>query len=271
MKFALVNGDKAEATKRAKGLCQVCGSELIAKCGEVKINHWAHKGNRNCDPWWEKETDWHRAWKDNFPKEWQEFVHIDKQTGEKHIADVKTSSGWCIEFQHSHLKPEERRARNAFYGKLVWVVDGTRLPTYKKQFEKILSEAIPVSGSKRIFHIACPEECGLLREWHEKGICVFFDFQEVNKNRQSHLWLLFPKTAYRDTYILSCTRQEFIDYHNNSKFDAVKEQIDTFLAVENTKKQITQSNLTKGLAKRFPDPLAIKPGNMRRGWGSLQS
>ena len=47
MKFALINGDKAEATKGAKGFCPSCGSELIAKCGEVKVNHWAHKGNRN--------------------------------------------------------------------------------------------------------------------------------------------------------------------------------------------------------------------------------
>lgn len=69
MKFALINGDKAEATKGAKGVCPSCGSELIAKCGEVKVDHWAHKGNRNCDPWWENETDWHRSWKGNFPKD----------------------------------------------------------------------------------------------------------------------------------------------------------------------------------------------------------
>lgn len=52
MKFALINGIKEEATKGAKGLCPICDSELVAKCGEVKINHWAHKGKRMCDPWW---------------------------------------------------------------------------------------------------------------------------------------------------------------------------------------------------------------------------
>ena len=60
MKFAIVNGTKCEAIKRVKGFCLRCGSELIAKCGEVRINHWAHKGTRNCDPWWENETNWHR-------------------------------------------------------------------------------------------------------------------------------------------------------------------------------------------------------------------
>ena len=57
MKYALVNGEKEEATKGAKGVCQICDSELIAKCGEVNINHWAHKGNHNCDPWLENETN----------------------------------------------------------------------------------------------------------------------------------------------------------------------------------------------------------------------
>jgi len=49
MKFAVFNNNKIEASKGAKGYCPSCGSELIAKCGNVKINHWAHKGNRNCD------------------------------------------------------------------------------------------------------------------------------------------------------------------------------------------------------------------------------
>ena len=83
MKFALVDGNKTEATKGAKGICPICGSELIAKCGEVKINHWAHKGIRNCDPWWENETEWHRSWKNNFPAEWQEIVLPDEQTARK--------------------------------------------------------------------------------------------------------------------------------------------------------------------------------------------
>ena len=63
MKFALVDNDKLESTKGLKGTCQICGSELIAKCGTVKINHWAHKGTRICDPRWENETEWHRIWK----------------------------------------------------------------------------------------------------------------------------------------------------------------------------------------------------------------
>ncbi|MCA6063582.1 competence protein CoiA [Thalassolituus marinus] len=111
MKYAIVNNEKIEATKGGKGSCPSCASELIAKCGELKVNHWSHKGSRNCDPWWENETEWHRSWKDYFPKEWQEVVHFDN-SGEKHIADVKTKNGWVLEFQHSFLNPEERQSRN---------------------------------------------------------------------------------------------------------------------------------------------------------------
>ena len=95
MKYALSNKDRIEATPKANGICQCCESDLIAKCGTQKIWHWAHKGKRNCDHWWENETQWHRDWKDNFPKEWQEVVHLSDD-GEKHIADVKTPNGLVV-------------------------------------------------------------------------------------------------------------------------------------------------------------------------------
>src|SRR5437016_211255 len=110
MKFATVENQRVEATvSGARGVC-FCGAELIAKCGTVRINHWAHKGDRLCDPWWE-ETEWHRTWKNQFPVAWQE-IGQKSENGEWHFADVKTDRGWVLEFQHSHLKPEERLARN---------------------------------------------------------------------------------------------------------------------------------------------------------------
>ena len=81
MRYALSNEGRIEATPKANGICQCCGSDLIAKCGTQKIWHWAHKGKRNCDHWWENETQWHRDWKDNFPKEWQEVIHYPMECG----------------------------------------------------------------------------------------------------------------------------------------------------------------------------------------------
>ena len=132
MKYALSNKDRIEATPKAKGICQCCGSELVAKCGTQKIWHWAHKGKRNCDHWWENETQWHRDWKDNFPKEWQEVVHLSDD-GEKHIADVKTPNGLVVEFQHSAISLKEKLSRETFYKDMIWVVDGRG--TSKKAFK----------------------------------------------------------------------------------------------------------------------------------------
>ena len=61
MKFALVNGYKKEPQPGLKGTCIHCQSDSLAKCGKVKIWHWAHKSKVSCDSWWENEKDWHKA------------------------------------------------------------------------------------------------------------------------------------------------------------------------------------------------------------------
>ena len=99
MRFALVNGQRHEAQPNLVGKCQNCDRPMVAKCGEVRIWHWAHQGKRFCDPWWENKTEWHRKWQAEFPDAWQEIVHHD-ETGEKHIADLKTDRGWIIEFSN---------------------------------------------------------------------------------------------------------------------------------------------------------------------------
>ena len=65
----------------------------MAKCGKEKIWHWAHKSRSHCDSWWSPEGEWHKGWKEVFPDEWQEQIHTDEKTGERHIADVKTPKG----------------------------------------------------------------------------------------------------------------------------------------------------------------------------------
>ncbi len=163
MKFALHNDEKKEAETNLKGaVCQVCKSEVIAKCGNIKIHHWAHKSRKKCDHWWENETQWHRAWKNHFPIDWQEVVHISK-TGEKHIADVKLPKGLVVEFQHSPIKPEEILARNNFYKNIIWIVDGKRRKTDEKKFE----EALEWRGW---------DSSRLLKDWTIFPKPVFFDF-----------------------------------------------------------------------------------------------
>lgn len=124
MQLALVNGEKKEAFLGGRGTCPICSAETIAKCGSRIMHHWAHYRLRDCDPWWENETAWHREWKNRFPLECREVSNVARD-GEIHRADVKTPKGIVIEFQHSAMTDAERVSRENFYQNLVWVIDGT--------------------------------------------------------------------------------------------------------------------------------------------------
>ena len=176
MRYALRADQKVEATPGGAAVCQCCGSEVIAKCGQKKIWHWAHKSKANCDHWWEPETQWHRDWKDKFPKEWQEVVHF-APNGEKHIADVRTPSGLVIEFQHSSISPEEQKAREDFYGDMLWIVDGTRLKRDKSRFEdEIRLHSFPYQWRKATFQTA-----PFPRNWLNCGSTVYFDYGYLDR------------------------------------------------------------------------------------------
>ncbi len=126
MRFAEVNGVRSGPQPGLKGSCSSCKGDVVAKCGKFVGWHWAHKARTHCDKWWEAETEWHRAWKNRFPDDWQETPLVDQATGELHIADVRTPSGLVLEFQRSTIALEEVRARESFYRRMVWVVDGCK-------------------------------------------------------------------------------------------------------------------------------------------------
>ena len=226
MRFALLNDKRIEATKGAKGLCPCCGSELVAKCGEIKVHHWSHK--KKCDDhWWENETEWHRNWKNKFPKEWQEIIQKD-ESGEKHIADVKTSSGWVIEFQHSAIATEERDSRDYFYTNLIWVVDGTRRKTDIEQFESLIEHARTISNEPFMLRVLSDwtlERFRLNQEWGSSKSLVLFDFgkSEVSYrdkySSNKDLWLIYPS---KDRTHISCfLKDTFIEMMNSSRSDEV--------------------------------------------------
>ena len=217
MKFALVNNERQEAQPGLEGKCLGCGNPMVAKCGEVRIKHWAHKRRSKCDSWWERETEWHRNWKNQFPEEWQEVTHV-AEDGEKHIADIKTSDGWVIEFQHSHIDIDERKSRDNFYEKLIWVVDGKRRIGDQKKFFKVLGN---ISG-RWVTNEKHPEiqttlpEGSLLLNWIDCDSHVFFDFG------QEELWWLLPKSQSHYAYLLPISRSKFINIHLSQEGDKSK-------------------------------------------------
>jgi hypothetical protein len=130
VRWAESQGNRVEATPNQKASCPCCGGEVLAKCGEVVTWHWAHK-SRDCDPWSEPESEWHREWKSLFPREMQEVVIGP------HRADVLSPRG-VIELQHSSISAAEIRKREQFYEKMVWVIDAqnfTMPPDYDYAYE----------------------------------------------------------------------------------------------------------------------------------------
>jgi len=259
MKYSLINGERTEAQPGLSGQCQICGRSTIAKCGEIKIWHWAHRGKRECDPWWENETEWHRTWKNYFPLDWQEIIQKDKN-GERHIADVKTAQGWVLEFQHSFLKPEERRVRNAFYEKLVWVVNGVRRARDKEQFFKLLNELNPVIINPHMRKVFL-DDCVLLREWSSIHVPVLFDFGE------EVLWCLLPTSQSMWGYIVAFPRGEFIEIHNKSadqtkNFEDLLNNLNTLVNL--LSQQLIQARERSALqTSGFPRHLVRKVGSRR--------
>lgn len=124
MQLAFVDGEPTEPFPKGSGKCPMCASEMVAKCGPRVMHHWAHHQSRNCDPWWENETPWHREWKNLYPINCREVSHT-ADDGEIHRADVKTPTGIIVELQHSTMSDGERIARESFYKNLVWVLDGS--------------------------------------------------------------------------------------------------------------------------------------------------
>lgn len=226
MKFALVNGESQEAQPGLKGICSGCESVVIAKCGPQKINHWSHHKLRDCDTWWENETQWHRNWKNHFLKESQEVVHRSS-SGELHRADVKTDKGWVLEFQYSAISSDERESRNEFYEKIVWIVNGIRRKRDAEHFSRSLKFVGNLGHSlvNRVFE-AASEKSALLRDWQNHSVPVVFDFLQPEV-----VWCLLPKKPEGQLILLEISRTAFIKIHANSgasQRDEFKDFLDLF-------------------------------------------
>jgi competence protein CoiA len=222
MRYALVNGQRQEAQPNLSGECPHCDSPMVAKCGELRVRHWAHNGRRHCDPSAEDETEWHRAWQDQFPVDWQEIRHLAAD-GELHIADVKTNRGWVIEFQHSYLKPEERRSRDGFYPRLIWVVNGTRRKRDGEQLLRAWNEGVPV-GANSTIRRTFSDECVLLREWIGSRSPIFFDLGE-----EKPLWWLFARSTSESAYVAPYSRAKFIEGHRVGATEIAAREFDEFV------------------------------------------
>lgn len=262
MRFALVNNARVLAEPKLQGLCAGCAQPVVAKCGKQRIWHWAHLTKKTCDRWWEPETEWHREWKNKFHPDWQEYIQHD-QSGEKHIADVRTRHGLVIEFQHSHLDPEERTTRERFYGKMVWVVDGMLL---KRDYVRFLKGKVQLKSTlvKRYFLTPNPGEC-FARAWVESPAPVVFDFREATPAvlpvaESDSLWCLLPGRTNGNAVVVEISRGEFVALACRST-DPALELVSNFL--QGTKAAM---EIIRQFQQRPKPSIRLSPQPIRRRW-----
>ena len=215
MQYALVNGEKREASRGLIGFCQGCDAPMIPKCGPIKAPHWAHKSEARCDPWWEKETKWHRDWKELFPADWREVRQHDAN-GECHIADIRTEHGLVIECQHSSIGAPEIAARETFYqsvGTMVWVVDGAGYKTGTSKLS-ISSKSWMTTPLPWLFTSSRPSD-SFPKTWLNCSVPVFFDFASENTageqiERMATIFCLLPGRAAGLAVIARISREYFV-------------------------------------------------------------
>lgn len=90
MHLALVDNVRIPPSPKMVGVCPVCDDPVLAKCGTMRVHHSAHRGTLACDAWRERELQWHRDFKNQFPIAWQEGIpHVAdaKDTGPEHHRD----------------------------------------------------------------------------------------------------------------------------------------------------------------------------------------
>jgi len=216
MKFATVEGFRCEAQPGLRGFCESCNAGVIAKCGSRRVWHWAHTGVRNCDPWWEPETEWHRNWKNRFPSHWQEVRQL-ASSGELHIADVKTEAGTVIEFQHSDISPVERASREHFYQEMVWVVDGMRLKRDLPAFHQAVGNRLPLRALPASWALTI-YDAPVFERWIGSRRPVYIDFgdfpyNEITPKTEPILWRLKFESGGRSVTVTPVRLTSFIAQH----------------------------------------------------------
>ena len=136
MQYANVNGERREASPNAKGECPLCGSEVISKCGNIKIHHWAHVSGSECELGKEPESKEHRVFKEQFPEWCREVVHGSRR------ADVLVGR-FVVEYQKSNISFEDMLERtedwNTLGYKVFWILDYEKiaLKFERKNYENV--------------------------------------------------------------------------------------------------------------------------------------
>lgn len=217
MLTALQNGIKVLAQKGQRAICPECGAEVLAKCGEINIWHWAHVSRVDCDLWGEPESAWHLNWKSGLPLDWVEVPMAEN--GEKHRADIRLPNGRVIELQHSSISVTEISKRELFYKKMVWIFDVQEAANAVAQswwtpaHREVEPDFDSVFDSEPILQLDNDESDEDDEEVEQEGIlhCIYRLHLRArdNTNYRTFRW------RHAKKHIAYCTKPVFLDLGND--------------------------------------------------------
>lgn len=230
MKFGLdkKTKERIEAKRGQLATCPCCEIDLIPKCGEFKVHHWAHKKGHNCDPWWEPETEWHRDWKNKFPPDWQETVKFDLVSNEKHIADIYIpTNDLTIEFQNSPITKEELESRERFYKKMIWVVNAKSFSILTFPIRSIFNDI--ESLEEKLIQDAIKNNVRVPYEIHEKILTCRIEIRNIDRafsQGQIDLRERNIKRLYYQQAIDTLKRHYLSDNPKHKEILQIREEVD---------------------------------------------
>ena len=113
-------------TEGQESICPECETALVAKRGQIKIWHWAHKSNEaGCGSY---ETDWHLVWKMTYLlyPGWEVEYPLEINGSRYRIDAYRKETGSVREFVHSlseHYTDKHMKLVEADYD-VLWIWDG---------------------------------------------------------------------------------------------------------------------------------------------------
>jgi len=105
-----LDNNKVLPSPKMSAICPHCEQEVLSKCGDINVWHWAHL--ISCPFEYERETEWHKLWKDRAVSFGLELEHMFV----RHITDaIDHKKKVCYEFQYSPISRIEMVSRVIHY------------------------------------------------------------------------------------------------------------------------------------------------------------
>jgi competence CoiA-like predicted nuclease len=200
------NGAIILPSRGIKAYCPMCQTPLISRCGSQKIHHFAHKGIRDCDSWYEPISEWHLGWQ-KLAYPYTEIV-IEKG-GVKHRADVRYPSGLIVEIQDSKLPFEQKNEREVFYQDMFWILNAKKWCVEYCGESNIFRDVLYLMKPSQDWFLNSSNRTPIFLDLGDEKIIHITEFE---KKFNRIVWFWGKKM----------TKAEFIQYYFNEKFSDTK-------------------------------------------------